>query len=120
MLCNKTITFTQRQLPNFPLSRLRPTVKYLQITLLYKLLILTVTILLSAPISRSQDIQEMKITASFANTPIQDAFNFLEKNYGIRCFYKDEWIKSKEVTKTFIDVPLVQVMNHIYISAGCR
>ena len=87
--------------------------KYLQITHLYKSLFLIITILLSAQLIRSQDIQEIKVTGSFTKTPIQEVFNSLEKNYGIRFFYKDEWIKSKEVTKIFTNVPLVQVMNQI-------
>jgi len=88
-------------------------VKYLQITHLYKSLFLIITILLSAQLIRSQDIQEIKVTGSFTKAPIQEVFSSLEKNYGIRFFYKDEWIKSKEVTKIFTDVPLVQVMNQI-------
>jgi len=90
-------------------------VKHLQINHLYKSLFLIVTFLLLAQISRSQDIQEIKISGSFSKTPIQEFFNTLEKNYGIRFFYKEEWIKSKEVTKTFNDAPLVQVLNQILV-----
>jgi len=88
-------------------------VKHLQITQLYKKLFLIVTILLSAQLSRSQDIQEIKITGSFTKAPIQEFFNSLENKYEIRVFYKEDWIKAVEVTKTFNDVPLVQVLNQI-------
>ena len=87
--------------------------KHLQIAHLYKSLFLIVTILLSSQLSKSQDIQEIKVTGSFTKAPIQEFFNSLEKTYGIRFFYKEEWIKSTEVTKTFNNVPLVQVMNQI-------
>ena len=88
--------------------------KHFQITQLNKVLFLIVTILLSSQISRSQDIQEIKVTASFTKAPVQEFFNSLEKNYGIRFFYKDEWIKSKVVTKTFDNLPLVQVLNQVF------
>ncbi|HEY3390550.1 MAG TPA: TonB-dependent receptor [Prolixibacteraceae bacterium] len=88
--------------------------KHRQIKHLHKALLLIVTILLSFQLSRSQDIQEIRVTGSFTKTPIREFFNSLEKTYGIRFFYKEEWIKSTEVTKTFNDVPLVQVMNQIF------
>ena len=87
--------------------------KHLQITHLYKSLILIVTILLSAQPGQSQDIQEIKITGIFTKTPITEFFKTLEKNYGFRFFYKEEWTKSLEVTNTFNNTPLVQVMNQI-------
>ena len=89
--------------------------KHLQITILYKALFLIVTILILSQSGRSQEIQELKVTGSFTKAPIQEFFNSLEKNYGIRFFYKEEWIKSTEVTKTFSNVPLVQVLNQIFI-----
>lgn len=88
--------------------------KHLQITQLNKVLFLIVLILLSSQLSRSQDIQEIKVTASFTKAPVQEFFKSLEKNYGIRFFYKDEWIKSKEVTKSFDNLPLVQVLNQVF------
>jgi hypothetical protein len=88
-------------------------VKHLQITILYKALFLFAMICLSVKASYSQDIQELKVTGSFTKVPIQEFFNSLEKSYGIRFFYKAEWIQSVEVTKTFNNAPLVQVMNQI-------
>ncbi|MCX6239824.1 MAG: TonB-dependent receptor [Bacteroidia bacterium] len=87
--------------------------KHLQITILHKALFLITTIFLSVQSGRSQEIQEIKVSGSFTKAPIQEFFYSLEKNYGIRFFYKEEWIKSMEVTKTFNNVPLVQVMNQI-------
>jgi hypothetical protein len=90
-------------------------VKHFQITILYKALILTVVLLLSTQSGQSQEIQEIKVTGSFTNTPIKEFFGSLEKNYGIRFFYKEEWIKTTEVTKTFNNVPLVQILNQIFV-----
>ena len=87
---------------------------HLQTTHLYKAFFLIFTILLSAQVSRSQDIQEIKVTESFTKAPLKEVFNSLEKNYGIQFFYKDEWIQSAVVTRTFTDVPLVQVLNLVF------
>jgi len=88
-------------------------VKNLQIIHLYKSLILIVTILLTAQLCQSQDIQEIKITEIFSKTPVVEFFKTIEKKYGVRFFYKEEWTKSIEVTNTFNNTPLVQVMNQI-------
>ena len=85
-----------------------------QIKHLYKSLLLIVTILFSAHLCQSQDIQEIKITENFTKVPAKEFFKLLEKNYGIHFFYKDDWTKSLEVNKTFNNVPLVQVLNQIF------
>ena len=87
--------------------------RYFQIQCLYKAIFLIVTILLSTNRVQSQDIQETKITGSFAKVPLQEFCIAMEKNYGIRFFYKEEWIKSIEVTRTFNNLPLVRVMNQV-------
>ena len=92
-------------------SRTRLIVKHLQFKYLYKAIFLFIIILLSIQNVRSQEIQEIKITESFTNTPLEQFLNSLEKKYGIRFFYKAEWIKTVEVTGSFKTVPLVQVLN---------
>ena len=74
-----------------------------------------ITILtLSTLATHSQEIQEKKISGDFNKTSYTEFFNTLEKNYGIRFFYKDEWVKSGEVTVKFTDQPLVQVLNQVF------
>jgi len=89
----------------------RLTVKQHQIAYLYRTLFLIVTILFFARISWSQNIQEIKVSGNFNRTPIPEFLGSLEKNYGVRFYYKEEWIKSKEVTLTFSNIPLVQALN---------
>ena len=85
--------------------------KYFQIRYFYQAIFLFITILLSIQSGRAQQIQEMKISGSFTNTPLNEVLVSLEKNYGIRFFYQEEWLKSVEVTATFNNIPLVQVLN---------
>ena len=79
-----------------------------------KVFLLTFIFILSIQIGRSQSIQEVKVTGSFTKAPIREFFSLLENNYGIRFFYKDEWVKSTEVTLKFADQPLVQVLNQVF------
>ena len=81
---------------------------------LYKAIILTTTILLLNQPGQSQEIQEMKITGRFDKTPLPEFLNSLKQTYGIRFFYKEEWVKSTEITGTFKDVPLIQTLNQAF------
>jgi len=90
-------------------------VKHLQIINSAKVVILILMIHFFSQSGQAQEIQEIKVTGSYKKVPVWEFFNSLEKSYGIRFFYKEEWIKSVEVTKTFNNVPLVQVLNQIFI-----
>ena len=80
----------------------------------YKSVFLIITIIFFNLPGRAQEIQEMKITGSFDKTPLPQFFNTLKQTYGIRFFYKSEWLKSGEVTGTFKDVPLIQALNQVF------
>lgn len=88
--------------------------KYYRTSTLYKTIFLILIILISFQSANSQDIKEIKVSGSYSNFPMKEFFTSLEINYGIRFFYKEEWINSKEVTNTFSNVPLVQVLNQIF------
>ncbi len=80
--------------------------------------LLTAAILFVAmvPLSQpcwSQEIKEVRISCSFSKTPLQEVFSSLEKQYGIRFFYKSEWIDSREFTGSFDNQPLIQVVNRL-------
>lgn len=92
-------------------SRIIPFVKHLQRKSTRAVLLVIFSLFLIIQQGRSQEIQEMKITGSFSEVPVQEFFSSLEKTYGIRFFYKKEWIKSVKVTGTFKDVPLINVLN---------
>lgn len=87
--------------------------KHPQIQVFYKTIFTIVLFLLSAQWVRSQEIQELKVTGNYSKAPLEEFFNSLEKNYGIKVFYKEDWIKSIVITKSFNNVPLVQAMNQI-------
>ena len=79
----------------------------------YKSIFLIVAILLTLKQGYAQEIQELKISGSYQNASLQELFGSIEKSYGIRFFYKDEWIKSMVYSGSFTDEPLAQVMNRI-------
>jgi hypothetical protein len=66
-----------------------------------------------AQFGQSQEIQEIKITENFTKAPLSEVFSYLEKTCGITIFYKEEWIKSEEVTASFKNTPLSQVLAQI-------
>ena len=88
--------------------------KHLQIRVLYQVILLVFVLLFSAPSVYSQDVQEIKISGNFSNVPLQEFFTSLQKNYGVKVYYKEEWIKSKVITQSFNNLPLVQAMNQVF------
>ena len=62
----------------------------------------------------SQEIQEKTISGKFEKTSLQEFFNTLEQNYGIRVYYKTEWIKTYVINQEFKDTPLVQALNLLF------
>ena len=88
--------------------------KHLQIRVLYQVILLVFVLLFSAPLVYSQDVQEIKISGNFSNVPLQEFFTSLQKNYGVKVYYKEEWIKSKVITQSFNNLPLVQAMNQVF------
>jgi len=88
-------------------------VKQLRISIFYSAFFLVLSIFIPIQSVKSQEIQELKVTGSFTKTPIKEFFNSLEKNYGIRFFFKEDCVNSIEVTNSFNNVPLVQVLNQV-------
>ncbi|MCE1200433.1 MAG: TonB-dependent receptor, partial [Marinilabiliales bacterium] len=62
---------------------------------------------------QTSEIQDLKISGSYNHTPLKSFFEQLEKEKGVRCFYKEDWIQSLEVNATFNHEPLYKVMNLI-------
>ncbi len=87
--------------------------KHFLTKILYKTIYLFVAILLTLKTGHSQEIQEMKISGSFLDVPVQELFVSLEKTYGIRFFFKEEWIKTIKFSGTFNEEPLAQVLNKV-------
>lgn len=55
----------------------------------------------------------MKISGNFTKIPLTEVLYSFEKSYGIRFFFKEEWIKSMEYSGTFNNDPLIQVLNRL-------
>lgn len=80
---------------------------------LYRIYFLIVVIFFSPLTGRSQNIQEKKISGNFARIPLHELLGTLETNYGIKFLYKEEWIKSIEVTQSFNNLPLTTALTLI-------
>ena len=88
--------------------------KYLQIVHLYCAIFLIIIIIFPFQYGQAQDIRQVSISGNFTNVPLTELLSSLEKNYGIRIYYKKEWIKSEKVSFSFKNTPLVQVLNTIF------
>lgn len=73
-------------------------------------------IFLSPLTGQAQKIQELKISGSFTATPLNQLLSTLETNYGIKFFYREEWIQSVEVTQSFNNLPLTTALTQIFKS----
>lgn len=62
-----------------------------------------------------QEIQELKISGTFSKTPLGEVFSSIEKQCGIRFFYKSAWISTMDFSGTFENQPLIQVINRVLL-----
>lgn len=81
--------------------------------LLKALILFSILILFRLP-GYSQTIQEKTITGKFEKTSLQEFCTTLEKEYGIRFYYKSEWIKPFVVNQNFNNTPLIQALNLLF------
>ncbi len=62
----------------------------------------------------AQNIQEKIINGNFQKISLQDFFSVIEKEHGIRFFYRPEWVKPYFVNQEFKAMPLIQVLNQLF------
>lgn len=89
--------------------------KNLFVKLTFQTVFLLIAVLTTLSV-QSQEVQEIKISGNFSHLPLQGFFNSIEKKYGIRFFYKSEWISQIEVNDTYNQEPIYQVLNKILLS----
>ena len=63
----------------------------------------------------SQSTDNLRITESFNNKPVISVFNYLEQNYPIRFYYKDEWFARDTVTVRFSGHTLPEAVEMLLI-----
>jgi len=88
-------------------------VKHPLSAILYKTIYLFIALLFTFKTGHSQEIQEMKISGNFTDVSVQELFGTLEKSYGVRFFYREEWINLARFSGSFREEPLVQVLNKV-------
>lgn len=62
----------------------------------------------------AQNIADLKINESFQNKPLKEFLTVLQEKYGVKVFYKENWIEPFTITKTFNNTPLVQALNNVF------
>ena len=70
---------------------------------------LMIHILLSPPVLA----QELKISANYINTSLQDVFKDLEKRYPVRFFYRYEWLPNHYINQNLDQIPINTALDKI-------
>ncbi len=66
--------------------------------------------------SHGQDLQEIKISGNFRNVPLSSFFGTLEKQYGVKVYYKMAWVEQYVLNTSFNDIPLLGALNSILVA----
>jgi hypothetical protein len=64
--------------------------------------------------TQAQDISDVKISGRYGGLSATEFFNQVSDNYGIRFFYKAEWVDTITIHRDFDQTPLVQALNSIF------
>ncbi|HYQ59018.1 MAG TPA: TonB-dependent receptor [Draconibacterium sp.] len=59
-------------------------------------------------------MEEIRITASYQNEPLQVFLQDLEANYDLRLYFRTAWIKDYTITNQFENTPLLQALNNVF------
>ncbi len=63
----------------------------------------------------AQSPGEIILNENFRDRSLKEFFDTLEMKYDLRVFYKEEWLKDYQVNKNFVNTPLVQALNNLFI-----
>ena len=62
----------------------------------------------------AQKIGEIQINESFQNQPLKDLLEVLRQKYGVKVFYKENWVEPYTIDETCVNTPLIQVLNNVF------
>ncbi len=62
----------------------------------------------------SQNINEIQISGNFRAIPLSSFFNTLEKQYGVKVYYKQSWVDRYTINTSFSNNPLPRALNSIF------
>lgn len=64
----------------------------------------------------AQDVEDIRINEVVQDEPLKEFLETLHEKYGLTVFYKEHWVESYSVTKTFQNTPLLQALNNIFLN----
>ena len=74
----------------------------------------SILIIITGNLAKAQKVDGIKITGNFRNVPLIDFLNTLEKNYGIKVYYRTAWVDEYSVNASFNDNLLTRALNSIF------
>ncbi|MCW8799304.1 MAG: carboxypeptidase-like regulatory domain-containing protein, partial [Desulfobacter sp.] len=63
----------------------------------------------------AQNVEDIRLNEVYQERPLKDFLSTLHEKYGLSVFYKEHWIESYTITKTFQNTPLIQALNNIFL-----
>jgi outer membrane cobalamin receptor len=71
-----------------------------------KLLLTGMFIAVFFPVFSQSDIDDLLFSKNYNQTPVVDVIHDVEAHFGVKVFYKPQWIAKKKITRTFHEVNL--------------
>ena len=62
----------------------------------------------------AQNVEDVRLTERFQEQPMREFLEILRQKYHVKVFYKESWVAPFTITKTFVDVPLIQALNDVF------
>ena len=69
---------------------------------------------------KAQEHEPVRINAYFQNSSVKDFIDTLRIKYSLNVFYKGEWIENLNITKNFVNTPLIQALNNIFLETSLK
>ncbi len=64
----------------------------------------------------AQKVNEIQITESYTDKPLEEFLTVLKEKYGVKVFYKESWVEPFKISKTFKNTPLLQALNNLFLN----
>jgi hypothetical protein len=66
----------------------------------------------------AQNIADIQLNENFQNAPFKEFVSVLQEKYEVQVYYKDEWLDTLTLSKNFINTPLIQALNNVFLESN--
>lgn len=77
--------------------------------------LILIVVFLCSKLIVAQNVEDVRLNEVYQEAPLKDFLHTLHEKYGLTVFYKEHWVESYTITKTFQNTPLFQALNNIFL-----